>query len=768
MPQRVEPYVDPAAANENPVNGNSVADGLELEFIGAPPIALQRYDDPASTFVATSARLSSFVASRDPVALLAKSGSQFLIEALEARPAPGASGLEQAAVELLQGIALTMPRGPAVPTSPHNIERVWGLLLDNMMTCGRKPASDDGLSAPADEVSRRARLMNTFYRNAFNSDDAREIVPTLLARMDEVSNVRLGYRLSDLARAFYALFDEVGHRLFAYRTGLGRIFSGVDLEAEIDRLCVDSPIVARAWRFAGYRFASAEDRSQAVFQLSEIACSSLFMFDRRNLVRRFGAAVSGALFECSIAFGGIDPVAAERLHMGSPIRQRPFVRIDDETLFLPIPALVVSYPFAIVERLIIGDEILAKAYSAARTRYLEDAVAHEVRTAMPTARVYQGVYWNDPDTLVRYESDVVAVLGNHVFVLEAKSGKLKDAARRGGEESLRTNFRKLFVGAAEQAAHFEQLIRRGGDVGKLLRDRKDQPVELDLGTPIVVARFGVCIEHFGSLTSSRRHFDELGLIAPDAPWAPILSIGELRMMGRFLDTEISFFHYLTRRSTLEELISFVGDEQDILATYLTNGLNINSDAHAGNLIVFHQVDGPVRGRKVPRAERRVFDTPGIDLPPAWKLIGAEIYASDNRHRFDIIEAILNQNVKALSDFALRIRRWKSGGGAGKNLLSTSFILGRRVFVVTVLLARHEPSDELAWRDEARDIANKMREDHQATDSVVILRVRHSREKTFDGLSFFRFMPSKPMRSTGSDVEIPQSEKLRRNNPSASG
>ncbi|MGO8506652.1 hypothetical protein AB9F35_35590, partial [Rhizobium leguminosarum] len=44
------------------------------------------------------------------------------------------------------------------------------------------------------------------------------------------------------------------------------------------------------------------------------------------------------------------------------------------------------------------------------------------------------------------------------------------------------------------------------------------------------------------------------------------------MIAKFLDTEVSFVHYLTRRATLEDLIQIEGDEQDYLSLYLTNGL----------------------------------------------------------------------------------------------------------------------------------------------------------------------------------------------------
>jgi hypothetical protein len=59
---------------------------------------------------------------------------------------------------------------------------------------------------------------------------------------------------------------------------------------------------------------------------------------------------------------------------------------------------------------------------------------------------------------------------------------------------------------------------------------------------VVIFSFGVCIESLGTVTSSRRQFEEAGLIGADDPFSPILSIGELRMLDTHLDTEPAFFH----------------------------------------------------------------------------------------------------------------------------------------------------------------------------------------------------------------------------------
>ena len=103
---------------------------------------------------------------------------------------------------------------------------------------------------------------------------------------------------------------------------------------------------------------------------------------------------------------------------------------------------------------------------------------------------------------------------------------------------------------------------------------------LDLDRPKVVHKFSICIEHFAALTSAKHNLKLLGAIKDENAWAPVLSLG-MMLVWRYLDTEVSFFHYLTRRATLEDVVDFEGDEQDILSMYLINGLSIDSERIAG-------------------------------------------------------------------------------------------------------------------------------------------------------------------------------------------
>ena len=261
---------------------------------------------------------------------------------------------------------------------------------------------------------------------------------------------------------------------------------------------------------------------------------------------------------------------------------------------MPLPNLFYGFPFQIFEQFLEGHPALEQAYSAARAKFLEDTIASHVATGMPSAKTYQKVMWRDEASGTLYENDVVAVIGNTIFVFEAKSGRLDDVARRGGELSLLRNFKELFVDPGEQATRLKNYLNTRGKEARLWIGGSKETVHLDLDKPKIVHKFSICIEHLAALTSAKHNLKMLGAIRDESAWAPVLSLGELMLIWRYLDTEVSFFHYLTRRATLEEEIDFEGDEQDILSMYLINGLCIDPDKVHGRQLRFLDIDGIVR------------------------------------------------------------------------------------------------------------------------------------------------------------------------------
>lgn len=693
--------------------------------------------DAAAVSNETKSSLLEFLRARNVVALLAKSGEQLLREMHPGVIGVGSSGLDQVHVEILQAFAIAAGVGRQVPAAPKSMMRMWELARRNLAAylTATEPGGD---ADDAAHLARSVRLRTVYYRNVFNSDDAADVVPALFGRMDAAAEKQLGYRTSDFAKALFEIFNEVGRR-FCDRIEAEEIMRADTDPGEVVRTMLEgSNWARRLWRPAENCPLEADGIGWAGFQVAEMLCAPLFLFDHADLVAKFGGPITEALFWRSMRFNDIAEADLPKIYLANPIWDRPFIAIDDDTLFIPLPVLIVSFPFRIMEGLLDSDAKLNKAYSDARARYLEDDVERIVRLSLPSANVYVGVMWTDPDTKVLYEHDVIAVIGMQVLIFEAKSGKLAAAARRGGIKSLMTNFEDLFIEPGRQAARLEALLTTRRDDIEVV-DRTGRIVEFDRGGPSVVHKIGVCIEQFASVTSRRRLFREMGLLTNDQEWAPILTLAELRMICERLDTEISFLHYMTRRATADDVMDFVGDEQDLLSMYLRNGFVLDARALDGRQVTFLQADEPVRGRASPRGNRREFATPGITLPPMWALIAKEIYAADDRHRFDILLTILNQPPATLAGIAASVRRWRSGGGKGAgNTLSARMVVGERVFVVGVHMANENPEDAAAWTHQSRFIGHDLAEKLGATDCVVILKTRRSKSPTFDGISFFRF------------------------------
>jgi hypothetical protein len=345
--------------------------------------------------------------------------------------------------------------------------------------------------------------------------------------------------------------------------------------------------------------------------------------------------------------------------MNNPVWRRPFIALDAQKLFLPLPGVLYAFPFQIFEQFILSNPLLQKVYSDARSGFLEEAIHHCIASGMPSARTYQEVIWHDEGTNTYYENDVVSIIGNTIFLFEAKSGRLDDAARRGAELRLLRNFKELFVEPAVQAARLENYINEKGKDARLWLKGTGEPIRLDLERPKVIHKFSICIEHFASLTSAKHNLKTLGAIKSDGAWAPVLSLGELMLVWRCLDTEISFFHYLTRRATLEEAFDFEGDEQDILSMYLINGLCVDSEQARERQLQFVGFDQLLPFEKIPRQNRKEFEVYGVPLSGYWKSVLREIYRNPTvHHRFDITQVVLNQDPHALAGIEHSVRKWK--------------------------------------------------------------------------------------------------------------
>jgi hypothetical protein len=717
--------------------------GFEMRKMEPPSDGGRRAKTPdewAADFENTGARLRRFLLARDPYVVIAKTAFRTLFEANMPR-SDKVRRIEQAETEVLIAVFLALGgQTKKAPTSPRNFSRLWKLLETNLTTFLRKQPRSDEPGIP-DFVTLRARLQTIYYRNLFDEASCKDTIIDILQRCDAVSLSATGQALSVTYGNLVRINDLVIARFHEFYEAIRSLLAAEDRDAAlkaIEFFCEVSPLAKRTWRLSERRFEKLEDLTMAGFQVSELANDWVFTLPRELLDKEFDPATIALIERLSIRPGELAGSNADHFYMNNPIWRRPFVAKPDGGLFVPLPHLVFSFPFQIIEGLIEGNKLLEAAYFDARAEYLEDAIATILTTAMPSASVFQSVEWDDPVTGKRYENDVVATVGNYVFLFEAKSGRISGAARRGGEKSLANNIREIFIEPGEQAARLQSYLDAEGPAARLWLKGSGAPVDLKLDKPKVVHKFSICIEHFAALTSAKSYLKGMGLVKDDTAWAPVLSIGELQMVARFLDTEISFVHYLTRRYTLEEEIDFDGDEQDLLSMYLVNRFLFNPEGVSDRKIMFQDADDLVRRPATARTDRTEVAVHGIPLSPYWLSVIKELYLVKGQgHRFDIIVDILNQFPPALEGMERKLKRWRRGDlGKNNEVLHVKNKIGSRLHVVAVYLGKSLDGDE--WTRRARDIAEYAVLPHIGpSDFAAFLIFRKSGEKTFDGFYFGR-------------------------------
>jgi hypothetical protein len=596
-----------------------------------------------------------------------------------------------------------------------------------------------------ESVIHKVRLHTIYRRNAFLRSDCESVVSAILRRFDHLSEQQIGFRLSSMFESLISVYKKIEHR-FNHFFDLMRKAHLSESEEEISEIisfyCSISLAAKRCWALCERSCRSLEGRRWVAFQLSELCNSWIYTLEKDDLRVEFGSIFLEFLEKLSIKQGELSALNPQHIFMNNPVWRRPFIALGDGRIFLGRPGLLYGFPFQIFEQFVLSNSILEKAYSEARSEYLEEVIFNYVSSAFPSGSVFRHVMWRDPVTNKEYENDVLAIIGNIIFLFEAKSGRLDDVAKRGGELSLLTNFKELFVEPGEQATRLESYLNSAGPSARLWLKGHEGSIALNLDRPKIVHKFTICFEHFDSLTSAKYYLKILGAVTDESAWAPVLSLGELMLIYRHLDTEISFFHYLTRRATFDDLVDFEGDELDILSLYLINGLCLDQEALRDRKLHFIEIDGIVKKEKTPRRNRKEFEVYGVPLSEYWKGVLREIYEDESfHHRFDALQTVLNQDPHSLAGIESQIRRWRKGGGGRKNgdILFSKFKIGNRVFVLGYYLLKHRIDGE-EWVKRSRNIAWEGAVSlFEASDCVTFLRVKRSKDRAFDALSFHRFI-----------------------------
>ena len=245
------------------------------------------------------------------------------------------------------------------------------------------------------------------------------------------------------------------------------------------------------------------------------------------------------------------------------VHSHPILRLDAERYFLPIYA---NLPRSIYESpyyWMMGDKGY-KAVALGNRGNATEEIAHEL-----LAQVFgeQNVHRNVRVTNRKQDVtdiDVLALAGNKAVIVQAKSKKLTEQARRGDGRSLKQDFKGAIQRAYEQALLSRDAVL---DKNASLTNVEGHPIEID---EAIDDAYIVCVtgDHYPAVTTQLKAFLEKN---DTDPYPIAISIFDLDIVSFYLSDPFDLLYYLRQRST--HATYFISDsEMSLLGFHLSNKL----------------------------------------------------------------------------------------------------------------------------------------------------------------------------------------------------
>ena len=503
--------------------------------------------------------------------------------------------IDQFGIELLQAMFLSFPAERfATGEPPPKLL----LKLNKLIRQLGEYYSLRGLARerPADERLREADLlshqvqMHTFgVRNAGFQDQVVKQLRGLFGPLDAEYQSRTGVKLSLLVTMWEQL-AKLSQRRFNERFDQLHIaLNGDPADEVIDLYChsrgFDSGYRAAMMRELRRHRGNIEMARQYCIQDSDRTAFHHYLFTTGDFVAAYPEPVAAdALREVMQRWahrpGALAGSNREHFLLNNPIWDRPLIHFSPDQFYWPIIQIFHSFGLEMLERLVSEFPDLKDRYEQRiRPEYLENRAAAELRSALPTAEVLQGVKWTDTQSQRSYETDLLVLIDSVAVIAEAKAGRITQSARRGAPDRLRREIRKLIEDAAVQSARFVQVLRSATAPIKLqLRDGSTWLLDPRLLRQFV--RVNITLDFFGPLACEARSMTDAGLLDPAASGASTIALVDLENMVLLLDRPAQFLHYLSRRGEIDQHMDFLADELDLLALYLGTGFVFGEFEHA--------------------------------------------------------------------------------------------------------------------------------------------------------------------------------------------
>lgn len=418
------------------------------------------------------------------------------------------------------------------------------------------------------------------------------ITRELFDPLDTSIENKMGISILKLLNMCELLIKKIEDKLNLHRRNLHQIIKAKNVIHMIDLFKYNYPeiqISRKELLEICNKFKSKKDFSNFLFIVSELSIKYIYTFSLDNCIELYPSPINPNILErvldnWSIECAGLKNYPTDYIFLGNPIWKKPLIKIADKKYCWPIPSLILHFCIDLMKSIFMEDSELKEKYEKRRAKFLEESIESCFTRAIPHSRIYKNSIWNDGKE--DFENDLLALIDSSAFIIEAKSGKISEAAMRGGFESLKNEIRELMVDPSLQTLKFKKHLERNFPVVEL-RNKKGDKFTLDLSNIKNFINLSITLESFGIFSAKSKELFEVGLIENKDDMIPNMSLTDLEIIFDLLETTSEKIHYFFRRPIFEENANYTADETDLLAFYLLTGFNIGDAEFNGMPIILH-------------------------------------------------------------------------------------------------------------------------------------------------------------------------------------
>lgn len=243
------------------------------------------------------------------------------------------------------------------------------------------------------------------------------------------------------------------------------------------------------------------------------------------------------------------------------VDSHPLIELDDGRFFCPVHFNLARSLYESPFYWMLADSSYSDAASAHRGEVTEQITATFLEDVFGAAQVFRNVELRR-NAVVVGEIDVLAVVGRKGLIVQCKSKRLTELARRGDTDRLKSDFAGAVQAAYDQGLSCRDLLR-DATVDAVRADGVTLDVEID-------DAFILCVvsDHYPSLAHQIHAYLER---PSEDPYPLAVSTFDLELLSHYLSDPLEFLYYVRQRTRLAEYFR-ADEEMSLLAFHLKHKL----------------------------------------------------------------------------------------------------------------------------------------------------------------------------------------------------